>query len=130
MGVDLSYTSVVGFTIPKASEDKLAEVVGTDPEDGFTEAAYCLSDKFPLLEAGVAGSYYDNGEKNVAWVGVSRLTETEDIWDIPGGIYNDQDFEGAVPDLTEEERSQLNEVWAGLSDDELKVKSFTAILWH
>lgn len=133
MGVDVSMSTVVGFVIPPEVLDKYIDTLGKNKYDDRydeDEAMEHLLRKRTGLTFGMAGSYYDTDDMT-AWVGVRRLTDSYDLYDMPGGIQGSSAAAAALPEITDEERKELRKAAkkVGLGKDVL-IERFTAVLWH
>lgn len=132
MGVDVSITSVVGFVVPPDTlRDYIATLGKNEYDDRYDdhEAMEHLLRKRTGLVFGMAGSYYDSGDMP-AWVGVNRLTDSYDLYDMPGGIQGSS-AAATLPEITEEERKELRKAAkkVGLGKD-VPIERFSAVLWH
>lgn len=131
MGVDVSVTHVVGFVVPEEVLNDYARSLGKNEYDGYPdehEAMEHLLRKRAGLVYGMAGSYYTSDDVQ-AWVGVSRLTDSFDLYDMPGGI-SGSNKSAPEPEITEDERKELNKASKKLGLGKAKVERFTAVLWH
>lgn len=127
MGVDVSVDRVVGVILEldgiKALPDY--ELYGTHEalEVIFADKGWWGKG----LEFGIGGSYYESDNEH-PWIGLSRLTDSFGLYDIPGGILGKGDAKR--PEITDDEKKLLKKAAKKLGTPKPKVEAFTSVLWH
>lgn len=127
MGVDVSIAQVVGVVLDLDGiialpdwEDygthELLEVIFAEEKWGKKGLTY-----------GIGGSYYVSDNEH-PWIGLSRLTESFDLYDIPGGIVSSSTL--PEPNITEAEGKVLRKAAKKLGTSKPKVEQFMSVLWY
>jgi len=127
MGVDVSISVGFGFIIDPEVLDayRLGLPDGEETYGGDVMEKLLQNQEQGLLGYGEGGSMYDSGENNRFWVCVSRLTDSYDVRDIPGGITM---LEDASP--TGQELAALFDAALRLGQPTTIPQRFLSVLWH
>ena len=127
MSVDVSISVGFGFIIePGVMEEyRFSLPDGEDLGDEEALEELLKNQESRLLSYGMGGSMYDSGENNRSWICLSRLTDTYDANDIPGGV-------GAIDagEASPGEELALLAISAQIGQPAPKFQRFLSVLWH
>lgn len=125
MSVDTTVSVGVGFVVEPEAFAEYRKTVPFDKNYGSEEIMeMILQGNTDGLTYGSGGSYFSAGEIQ-HWIAVSRLTQSHDVNDIPGGVVG-----LSKTTITLAEREALNAIARKIGMDNPTIGQFMSVLWH
>lgn len=124
MSVDTTVSVGVGFVVDPKAFDEYRKTVPDEENYGREEIMETiLQGNTDGLTFGTGGSYYSGEIQH--WIAVSRLTQSHDVNDIPGGVVG-----LSKTTITLAEREALNAIARKIGMDNPNIGQFMSVLWH